>query len=82
MKKHIRSLAEVRLCLEQAVAGPPPPGTDAADLFDLYEEIAIQVLESEFNNYTAGTLQEYLETYLYLKRLELGLIPFPDPLEE
>jgi len=82
MKTHIRSLAEVRLRLEQAVAGPPAPGTNAADLFDRYEEIAIQTLDSEFNNYTPGALQEYLETYLYLKRLELGLIPFPDPLEE
>jgi hypothetical protein len=78
----ICSLAEVRLRLEQVVAGPPAPGTDAADLFDRYEEIAIQVLDSEFSNYTPGTLEEYLETYLYLKQLELDLIPFPDPREE
>jgi hypothetical protein len=78
----ICSLAEVRLRLEQVVAGPPAPGTDAADLFDRYEEIAIQVLDSEFTNYTPGALEEYLQTYLYLKQLELGLIPFPDPREE
>jgi hypothetical protein len=80
--KNIRSLAEVSARLEQAVAGPPAPDTNATDLFNRYEEIAIQVLDSEFNNYTPGALQEYLETYLYLKQLELGLIPFPDPREE
>jgi hypothetical protein len=79
---NICSLAEVRLRLENAVAGPPAPGTNAADLFNRYEEIAIQVLDSEFSNYTPGALEEYLQTYLYLKQLELGLIPFPDPREE
>jgi hypothetical protein len=79
---NICSLAEVRLRLENAVAGPPAPGTNATDLFDRYEEIAIQVLDSEFTNYTPGALEEYLQTYLYLKQLELGLIPFPDPREE
>ena len=79
---NICSLAEVRLRLEHAVAGPPAPGTNATDLFDRYEEIAIQVLDSEFSNYTPGALEEYLQTYLYLKQLELGLIPFPDPREE
>jgi hypothetical protein len=79
---NICSLAEVRLRLDQAVAGPPAPGTNAADLFDRYEEIAIQVLDSEFSNYKPGALEEYLETYLYLKQLELGLIQFPDPREE
>ena len=74
----ICSLAEVRLRLEDAVAGPPAPGTDAADLFDRYEEIAIQVLDSEFSNYKPGALEEYLETYLYLKQLELDLVQFPD----
>ena len=58
---------------------PPAPGTNAADLFDRYEEIAIQVLDSEFSNYKPGALEEYLETYLYLKQLELDLVQFPDP---
>ena len=79
---NICSLAEVRLRLEEAVAGPPAPGTDAADLFDRYEEIAIQVLDSEFSNYKPGALEEYLETYLYLKQLELDLVQFPDPRAE
>ena len=75
---NICSLAEVRLRLDDAVAGPPAPGTNAADLFDRYEEIAIQVLDSEFSNYKPGALEEYLETYLYLKQLELDLVQFPD----
>jgi hypothetical protein len=79
---NICSLAEVRLRLEQVVAGPPAPGSNAADLFDRYEEIAIQVLDSEFNNYKPGALEEYLETYLYLKQLELDLVQFPDPRAE
>ena len=79
---NICSLAEVRLRLEDAVAGPPAPGTNAADLFDRYEEIAIQVLDSEFSNYTPGALEEYLQTYLYLKQLELDLVQFPDPRAE
>ena len=72
---NICSLAEVRLRLEHAVAGPPAPGTNAADLFDRYEEFAIQVLDSEFSNYAPGALEEYLHIYLQLKRLELGLPP-------
>ena len=76
---NICSLAEVRLRLDDAVAGPPAPGTNAADLFDRYEEIAIQVLDSEFSNDKPGALEEYLETYLYLKQLELDLVHFPDP---
>ena len=33
-------------------------------------------------DFTPGPLQEYLEIYLYLRQLELGLIPFPDPRDE
>ena len=66
----IRSLAEVSACLEKTVSTLPVRATNAAELFDRYEEIAIEVLDSEFGNYTPGTLEEYLETYLYLKQLE------------
>ena len=68
-----RSLAEVRSRLEQAVSALPVDATNASELFDRYEEVAIQVLDSEHGNYTPGALEEYLNTYLYLKRLELGL---------
>lgn len=78
----IRSLAEVPARLEDAVTALPMRATNAAELFDLYEEVAIQVLDSECADYTPGALEEYLQTYLYLKRLELGLVAFPDPREE
>ena len=78
----IRSLVGVGARLEETVSTLPGCVTSAAELFDRYEEIAIEVLDSESGNYTPGALQEYLETYLYLKQLELGLIPFPDPREE
>ena len=46
--------------------------------YDFYEEISIQVLDSEYENYATGTLEEYLQLYLKLKRLELGLPAFPE----
>jgi hypothetical protein len=77
----IRSLAEVGARLEETVSSLPVDATNAGELFDRYEEIAIQVLDSEHGNYLPGALEEYLQTYLYLKQLELNLIPFPDPRE-
>jgi len=76
-----RNLAELSARLEETVSRLPVRATNAAELFDRYLEVSIQVLDSEFNNYTPGELQEYLETFLYLKQLELRLIPFPDPRE-
>jgi hypothetical protein len=73
-----RSLAEVRARLEETVSTLPANPTNAGELFDRYEEIAIQVLDSEHGNYTPGALEEYLRTYLYLKQLELGLIPLKE----
>jgi hypothetical protein len=77
-----RSLAEVRSRLEETVSSLPVDATNAGELFDRYEEVAIQVLDSERGNHTPGALEEYLMTYLYLKQLELNLVPFPDPREE
>jgi hypothetical protein len=79
MKTHIRNLAEVRTRLEETVTTLPIQATNAAELFDLYEEIAIEVLDSEFSHYPAYALEHYLLSYLGLKRLELDLIhgPFP-----
>lgn len=77
-----RSLAEVGARLEETISSLPVNATNAGELFDRYEEIAIQVLDSEHGSYTPGELEEYLKTFLYLKQLELGLIPFPDPRED
>ena len=75
----IRNLAEVRIRLEETVTTLPEQATNAAELFDLYEEIAIEVLDSEFDHYPVGALEDYLQRYLYLKRLELDLIQGPFP---
>jgi hypothetical protein len=72
-------LSSVRVRLEETVTTLPVPATNAAELFDLYEEIAIEVLDSEYGQYPAGALQDYLQRYLYLKRLELDLVQGPFP---
>jgi hypothetical protein len=77
----IRSLAEVSARLEDAVTALPVLATTPAELYDRYEEVAIQVLDSEHGNYITGALEEYLASFLYMKRLELGLVAFPDPRE-
>jgi hypothetical protein len=49
--------------------------------FDLVEERAISILDSQHSDFTPGLLQEYLMSYLYLRQMEYGLIDFPDPEE-
>ena len=78
----IRNLADAGARLEEAVAGLHGEPADAADLFDRYEQVAIQILDSEFADYPAGLLQVYLMTQLRLKQLELNLLPLTDPIEE
>ncbi len=38
--------------------------------------------DSEHEDFIPGQLQEYLETRLYLFRLEHNLVLYPDPVEE
>ncbi len=77
-----RNLADVRARLEEAAARQPgETATSPQAQFDRLEEVSIQVLDSEFTDFTPGVLEEYLQTYLYLRQLELGLIKFPDPRE-
>jgi hypothetical protein len=80
--KTIRDSAEVRARLEDAVAGLPGEPVDSADLLDRYEQVAIQVLDSEHDDYPPGLLQELLMSYLYIRQIELGLIQGPAPEEE
>jgi hypothetical protein len=77
-----RDLSGVRARLEEAVALLPGDPTGPEELADRYEQVAIAILDSEFCDFIPGELQEYLEAVLYAKRLELGLIPFPEPGEE
>lgn len=78
----IRNLAEVGARLEKAVKALPDEPAGPADLFNRYEMVATQILDSEFADYTPGLLQEYLMTVLYLKQLEMNLLPLVDPREE
>jgi len=69
----MRPLAQVGVRLEEAVLRLPGEAASPADLYDRYEMLATAILDSEFENYEFGMLEEYLFTYLYLKRLELGV---------
>jgi hypothetical protein len=77
-----RDLAAVGARLQEAaqlLSGEP---ADNAELFDRYESVAIAILDSEHTDFTPGLLEEYLQTLMYKRQLELGLIPFPDPNEQ
>ncbi len=78
----IRSLAEVGARLEEAVSLLPGEPADPAETFDRYESVAIAILDSEHTDFTPGLLEEYLQTLLYKRQLELDLVPFPDPREQ
>ena len=77
-----RDIAAVRARLEEAVAALPGEPVDAADLYNRTEMLATQVLDSEAYDYEPdGALEELLMSYLYIRQIELGLLPFPDPNE-
>ena len=78
----IRSLAEVGARLEEAAGLLPGKPANPAESFDRYESVAIAILDSEHTDFTPGLLEEYLQTLMYKRQLELDLIPFPDPREE
>ncbi|MFQ3237396.1 MAG: hypothetical protein ACI9C4_002980 [Paraglaciecola sp.] len=40
---------------------------------DTYEEVAISILDSEFEDFPEETLEQYLRTFLYHKELSLLL---------
>jgi hypothetical protein len=77
-----RDIAGVRLRVDQAVAGLPGEPADAEDVFSRLEMVCIQVLDSECEQYLPGQLQELLMSYLYIRQIELGLLPDIDPKEE
>ncbi len=72
----IRNLAEVGAHLEKAVSGLQGEPTDTAEIYERYESVAIAILDSEFDDFEPGLLEEYLQQTLYLKRLELGQEPY------
>ena len=70
------TLADVAGRLEKAVAGLPGEPTGPAEIYERYESVAIAILDSEFDDFEPGLLEEYLQQTLYLKRLELGQEPY------
>jgi len=78
-----RDLSGVRARLEEAVSGLPGKPTDPAEVYDRLEMVATQILDSEHTDYDPpGALEELLMSYLYVRQIELGLLPFPDPREQ
>ena len=77
-----RNLAEVGTRLKKAVSLLPGEPSDATEMFDRFEQVAIAILDSEHTDFLPGELEEYLQSKIYIRQLELGLIPFPDPREE
>ena len=74
-----RDIAEVRARLEEAVAALPGEPADSDEIFSRTEQVAIQILDSEFEDYAPGMLQELLMAYLYIRQIELSLITGPEP---
>jgi len=79
--KPICSLAEERVRVEEAAAGLTDIGSDPRSQYLALEEISIQVLDAFFESYPEGVLAAYLQSYLHMRQLEFGLIPFTNPLE-
>ena len=55
-----RDIAQVRARLEESVAGLPGEPIDAADELCRLEMVSFQVLDSEYDLYPPGQLQELL----------------------
>ena len=60
----ILDLEEVSVRLEESVKPLLAEGMTSSEIFDVYEEVAIQILDSEYMNYPEGDLETYLLTYL------------------
>jgi hypothetical protein len=69
--KNSRELSEVSVRLELAYAYSKEEAMTPQEQYDLYEAIAIQILDSEFDEYKEGLLEEYLVAFLEQKRKEL-----------
>mgnify|MGYP007024790573 CR=1 FL=1 len=67
----IRSLAEVGVRLEEAVARLPGEPDSPEEHYERYEEIAIAILDSEFTHWPEGALEQYLKGYLSATRARL-----------
>jgi hypothetical protein len=71
---NIRELSEVSARLEESVARHSA-GLSNRELYDLFEQTAITVLDSEWMDFADGELEQHLHEFLARKRLELRLPP-------
>ncbi|MFT6908761.1 MAG: hypothetical protein ACJAS1_005465 [Oleiphilaceae bacterium] len=62
--KNSRDLSEVSVRLELAYANSKEATMTPQEQYDLYESIAIQILDSEFDEYEEGALEGYLVAFL------------------
>ncbi len=67
----ICSLAEVSARLETMIGNLEYRNN--REQYQYLEILAISILDSEFMNYEEDQLEEYLQAYLHMKRLELGI---------
>jgi len=67
----IRDISEVGARLEKAVKPHIEESMTPQEIYDLYEMTAIQILDSEFDDWFGDDLQIYLESYLECKEKEL-----------
>lgn len=67
----IRDISEVGARLEKAVEPLIEDYMTPQEIYDLYESTAIQILDSEFEDWFGDDLQIYLEGFLEQKEREL-----------
>lgn len=68
-----RNIAEIGSRLKKAVMALSDEALSPQERYDLYEQAAIAMLDSEFDDYAEGELEAYLMAYLERKRGEFGL---------
>ena len=73
MKKN-HNLAGVRTRLEDALEGLGKPASPA-ETWERFEMLCIAELDAFHDQFAPGILEEYLMTLLYVKQLELALLP-------
>ena len=61
-------LLEVGVRLEKAVRELVGEDSASNDLYDTYETVAIQILDSEFDDHPEGELETYLKDFLDTKK--------------
>jgi len=71
----IRKISEIGSRLEKAVMVVSQDGLSPQERYDVYEQAAIQILDSEFDDYPEDELERYLMSYLERKRGEFRITP-------